>query len=707
MGGDRSATRGRRSQMNRRQVLATSVLAMLPAPALAGASEPALSSPVVGTSWYPEQWPMEAWARDLDLMREAGLKVVRIGEFAWSRMEPLDGRFDFDWLDSAIAAAGSRGLQTVLGTPTAAPPVWLTEAHPEVLRVVENGEVQGHGERRQFSVASSTYRRYAVRIASEMGRRYGRNSNVAGWQIDNEIGLETFDAEAKVRWARWLEGRYRTIDGLNDRWTTAYWSQTYQRFDQVPLSLGPDQNPALVLDARRFFSRLWADYVSDQAAALRVSSAPDQFVTTNSTLWNNHFDQHLVHQTLDQAAWDLYAPSGRPDWAGNALHHATVRGYKQRAFWVMETQPGYVNWGPLNRSMDPGETRLMAWQAVARGADAVLYWQWRSALGGQEQYHGTLVGPDGTPAAVFPEVAQTAHEFAMASPFLQGSAPQAEIALVYDQDSRWALEQQRHAEDYDPTGVMKAWHRPLYDRNIDIDVIGPEQDLNRYRLVMAPALHLVDADLAGRLSAYVEQGGWLVLGPRSGMKTEDNALWPNGQPGPLAALLGVKVDGFYALDDERPLEGSWSAKARVWAETIRPVASDVEVLARYAVGGWTQGQPAIVQRRVGQGGTVYVGALLDETGQGGLTDRILSSAGLKPGLPWVPAGVEASMRAGPAGVCWFLLNTSSQAAAIEFPPGARIVVGRLVEGRLGPQDLVVVWQGASQGAEEVRTSSRL
>ena len=685
--------------MNRRQVLAASALAIAPSAWSGGAagapSAPGLSTPVVGTSWYPEQWPQEAWAGDLDLMRQAGLKVVRMGEFAWSRMEPRDGRFDFDWLDRAITAAAAHGMGTVLGTPTAAPPVWLTEAHPDVLRMEEDGRVQGHGERRQFSVASSTYRRYAVRIASELARRYGRDPNVLGWQIDNEIGLETFDPEAKARWARWLAGRYGDIDALNARWTTAYWSQTYQRFDQVPLSLGRDQNPALVLDARRFFSRLWADYVNAQASALRRAGRPDQFVTTNSTLWNNHFDQNLVHQGLDLAAWDLYAPSGRPDWAGNALHHAVVRGYKRRPFWVMETQPGHVNWGSLNRSLDPGETRLMAWQAVARGADAVLYWQWRSALGGQEQYHGTLVGPDGTPTAVFPEVAQTAREFAQAASFLQGSAPRAEVALIYDQDSRWALEQQRHARDYDPTAVMKVWHRPFFDRNIDVDVVAPNQDLSGYGLVMAPCLHLIDDDLAGRLSAYVERGGWLVLGPRSGMKTEDNALWPVRQPGPMASLLGAQVDGLYALDDERPLAGAWPATGRIWAETIRPMAPDVEVLARYAAGGWTEGRPAIVQRAAGQGGVVYVGALLDPEGQAGLTDRLVAARGVTAAPIAVPPGVEAATRQGPDGLCCFLLNTSDQAVEIALPEGARPVVGVLAQGRLAPLDAVLIHiQGA-------------
>ncbi|WP_312736434.1 beta-galactosidase [Brevundimonas sp.] len=672
--------------MNRRQLLAASALAALPsgwarAQTAAGIAS-SLPAPVVGTSWYPEQWAPARWPADLDLMRQAGLKVVRMGEFAWSRMEPEDGRFDFGWLDEAIALAAAHGMRTVLGTPTAAPPIWLTEAHPAVRRMEEDGRVQGHGERRQFSVASPTYRRYAVRIATEMARRYGRDANVVGWQIDNELGLETFDPETKAQWARWLERRYGTVAGLNARWTTAYWSQTYQRFDQVPLSLGRDQNPALVLDTRRFFSRLWADYVADQARALRAFARPGQFVTTNSTLWNNHFDQHLVHEAVDLAAWDVYAPSGRPDWAATALHHAVVRGYRQRTFWVMETQPGFVNWGALNRSLDPGETRLMAWQAVARGADAVLYWQWRSALGGQEQMHGVLVGPDGRPTAVFPEVAQTAREFALAADAITGSAPRAQVALIYDQDSRWALEQQRHAKDYDPVAVMRDWHRPFFERNIDVDVVFPGQDLSGYRLVLAPALNVVDAGMAGWLEAYVRGGGWLVMGPRGGLKDDDNALWPARQPGPLAPLFGAEVDGFYALDDERPLAGTWPATARVWAETIRPVDPAVEVWARYATGGWTQGRPAVVARPVGEGGAVYVGALLDAAGQGGLIEALLARRAVASPQIQAPKGVEVATRDGPHGLCCFLLNHSDQPASISILLGARVMLGDMTSGSL-------------------------
>lgn len=618
------------------------------APSAIGTAAPFEAAPLaIGVSWYPEQWPESRWEADVKRMRQAGISVVRLGEFAWARLEPRDGEFDFAWLDRAIALAGAHGIRVVLGTPTAAPPVWLTEAHPDVLRVNEDGSIEGHGERRQFSFASATYRRYARRIAGEMARRYGDNPDVVGWQVDNEIGVPSFDREAKARWAAWLAGRDGTVEELNRRWTTDYWSQVYQRFDQVPLKSKGPQNPALLIDFKRFASFLWADYVGEQAAAIRIHADKRQFVTTNSTAWNNNFDQYLVHQNLDLAAWDDYVPDGRPDWVANALHHDLVRGYKRRNFWIMETQPGRVDWGSLNRSLDPGQTREMAWQAVGHGADAILYWQWRSALNGQEQYHGTLVGPDGLPMPIFDEIARTAREMAAISRYLRDTRPaKAEVAILYSQESRWAIEAERHSRDYDPVATITGWYRPFAEAGHPIDVLPPDADLTAYRLVVAPNINLLTAETAKRLEAYVMQGGHLVLGPRSGMKDGDNALWTMRQPGPLGPLLGGHVDYFYPLDRPAKLSGVFGdAGVRIWAEVLKPTADDAMVLARFGDGqGWLSGKPAVLRRQVGRGSITYVGAVLDPAGQTRFMRWISTQAAL-PNPPMSPVeGVEFMTR---------------------------------------------------------------
>ena len=647
-----------------------------------GPPPPFTAAPLaMGSSWYPEQWPQARWEADLALMQRAHLNVVRVGEFGWSRMEPGDGMFDFAWLDRAIAAAARHGIRVVIGTPTAAPPIWLTRAHPDILRVDADGSVAVHGGRRHFSYASTTYRRYATRIAETLARRYGRNPAVVGWQIDNEIGVPSYDPDAKARWAAWLAARYVTIDALNRRWTTEYWSQTYTAFDEVPLTLAADQNPALVLDARRFASSVWVDYVGDQAKAIRRHADPRQFVTTNSTLWNDNFDQYGVHRTLDIAAWDEYVPDGHPDWAANALHHAVVHGYKQRNFWIMETQPGRVDWGQVNRSLDPGQTRELAWQAVAHGADAIVYWQWRSALNGQEQYHGTLIGPDGTPMPIYDEIARTADEMRRAAPYLAGTTPApAEVALLYSQDSRWSIEHERHTRDYDPVAVMKDWYRPFAAAGIRVDVVPPDADLSRYRLVLAPQLTVIDAATARRLESYVVAGGHLLLGPRSGLKDGDNALAIARQPGPLGRLLGARVDYFYPLDTSVIVAGpAVSGTASTWAETL-DVTPGTTVLARYAPqSGWLSDKAAFAMRAGGKGWVAYLGALLDAPGQTSVVRWAGTAAGLTAPAISPPPGVEIVERRLGRRRYLIAINHSDHAVSPAFP--ARFTM--ILEGQSG------------------------
>lgn len=623
---------------------------------------------MTGTAWYPEQWPESRWDHDLALMQAAHMKVVRVGEFAWSRMEPREGEFDFAWLDRAIAAAARHGVSVVLGTPTAAPPAWLTQKYPDTLRVDEDGRPAEHGARQQFSFSSARYRQFAVRIAEEMARRYGHNPNVIGWQVDNEVGPPSFDREAKAQFHAWLKRRYGTIERLNAAWTTAYWSQTYDSFDEIPMH-SKLENPGLLLDWKRFVSDTWVDYVKAQARAIRALSDPRQFVTTNTMHWNAGFDQYDMHRGLDLAAWDDYAPSGHVDWADNGAQHDLVRGYKRRNFWVMETQPGYVNWWPVNATLPRGDVRDMAWQAVGHGADAVLYWQWRSALNGQEQYHGAVLGADGEPSPVYPEIAQVGAEFEKAAPVLAGTTPHAQVAILNSYDSRWAIEFQRHNQNFDPVQELMAFYRPLRRGAQAVDIVSPKAPLTNYRLVVAPSLNVLTKAEADALARYVEAGGHLVLGPRTGMKDADNALWPQRQPGPLEALLGGRVEQFYALDKPAPVAGRWGkGEAVIWAERLEPSNPADEILMRYGPSnGWLDGRPAVLTRRVGRGSITYVGAWMDERLMTAMADDVLRQAGVTPVLPATPEGVEVSGREGQGRRVIILINHADEARTITLP----------------------------------------
>ncbi|MEB1529047.1 beta-galactosidase [Xanthomonas sp. WHRI 7945] len=663
--------------------------------ARAQATRYADAAPVLlGVAWYPEQWPEQHWERDLALMEAAHVRVVRIGEFAWSRMEPREGQYDFGWMDRAIAAAARHHMVVVLGTPTAAPPAWLTQAYPDTLRISQDGVRDEHGNRQQFSFASTRYRRFARAIAGQMAQRYGRNPHVVGWQLDNEYAQASFDPEAKAQFHAWLQRKYGSIEALNQRWATAYWSQTYNDFAQIPVH-EDEQNPALLLEWKRFVSDTWTDYSRNQIEAIRPHADPRQFITTNTMGWFAGFDAYKLHEVLDIAAWDDYVAGERYDWVDNAARHDLTRGYKHRNYWVMETQPGFVNWRATNVALRKGQVRAMAWQAVAHGADAVAYWQWRAAPNGQEEYHGTLVGADGEPVPVYAEIQQVGAEFAKAGAALAGTTPHADVALINDFDSRWALGFQKHSADFDAVVQMKSFYRPLRQQAQVVDVVSAMAPLDGYKLVVAPSLNVLSDAQAQRLRAYVERGGHLVLGPRSAMKNADNGLQPQRQPGPLGELLGGRVEQFYALDKPIPVAGAaGEGSARIWAEQLKARSPQTEVPLRYGqANGWLDGEPAVLTRRVGKGRISYVGAWLDDATLDRLTGDWLRDAQVRAPLADVPADVEVGVRSDGRRRVVVLINHGSEAQQVRLPAPMRSLLSTGAASdvvQLAPEDVAVL-----------------
>ncbi|HEY2016189.1 MAG TPA: beta-galactosidase, partial [Bryobacteraceae bacterium] len=586
-------------------VAVTTLTLRAPAQATAYANQPPL---LLGAAWYPEQWPESQWEPDLELMEAAHIHLVRVGEFAWSTMEPEEGQYRFDWLERAIDLAAKHHICVVIGTPTAAPPAWLTTKYPETLRVDENGRRDEHGNRQQFSFTDPKYRQLAHGIAEQMAIHFGHNPNVVGWQLDNEYAGDSFDPSARQQFHDWLAHKYGTIANLNRHWATSYWSQTYNNFDQIPVRSN-EENPALLLEWRHFASATWKSYSENQISAIRPHADKRQFITTNTMGWFDNYDEYVLHSVLDIAAWDDYISTDRYDADANGAVHDLTRGYKQKNFWVMETEPAFVNWRPTNNPLEKGQVRDMAWQAIGHGAEAVEYWQWRSAPNGQEEYHGVLAGIDGKPVPVYDEVKKIGAEFEKTGSALAGTSPRSSVALINSYDSRWAINFQRHSAAFDPVAEMIAFYRPLRDQTQAVDVISAEAPLDSYKLVVAPALNVLPQAIADHLLAYVKQGGHLVLGPRSGMKDEYNALNPQRQPGPLTDALGANVSQFYALDAEVPVAGDpGSGTAHVWAETLNVESPETKVLLRYgASNGWLDGQPAAVTRSIGKGSITYIG----------------------------------------------------------------------------------------------------
>ncbi len=626
---------------------------------------------LMGTDWYPEQWPESRWETDLQMMDSAHIKVVRIAEFAWSRLEPSEGQFDFSWLDRTIRLAEKHHIAVVLGTPTAGPPAWLTRKYPETLRVETDGQIATHGNRAQGSVTSAKYREFCKRIASEMAKRYGHDTNVVGWQIDNEYGyaLMSYNAEGRKQFQDWLKGKYKTLVALNDHWTTTYWSQTYDTWDEIPIPVG-GHNPGLMLEWKRFITFAWTSYQQDQIDVIRAESDPRQFITGNFMGYGfDGFDHFEIARPLTFVSWDDYVGKGHLDPNANGISHDAMRGLKRENFWVIETQPGFVNWSELNNALDKGEVRAMAWHDIGHGADEVGYWQWRSALNGQEEIHGTLVGPDGEGVPLLAEVAQTAKEFESTQAAFQGTRVVSEVALLVDYDSRWAINWQKHTAKYDQFGILKSYYTALRKLSQSIDLVSPYAPLDDYKLVVAPDLSLIPKELAVQLAAYVRNGGHLVLGPRSGQKDEFNALLPIRQPGYLAEALGGQVEQYYALENHIPASGTvGSGEATVWAEQLRTTAADTEVLLRYGKSnGWLDGQPCVITRHYGRGQITYVGTALDDKLMTSTAEWLAKDSGVSPVFGPVPDGIEVTRRTGPESSVFVLINFHKDRQTVNLP----------------------------------------
>ncbi len=645
-------------------VLAFAVCGVSHVSAQAGSARPStLPTPpplLLGAAWYPEQWPESRWETDLELMQKAHLHMVRLGEYTWSKIEPEEGQYDFGWMERAIDDAGKHGIFVVIGTPSQTPPAWLTQKYPETLRVLEDGRRVGRGQRANFNFADPKYRELVRGIDEQLAKHFGHNPYVIAWQIDNEYNFPSYDEGTRKQFQDWLKEKYGTLNALNRRLVMAYWGQTFTNWDQIPIP-NAHGNPGLMLRWKEFVSDTWRSYQSNQIDALRKYAAPRQGITTNMMGWFDGYDHYVVARDLTFASWD--DPLGH--WArpfnpvANAATNDLTRGFKNQDFWIMETTAG--------SNMAKGEMRAGIWQDIGHGANTTSYWQWRDSLNGQEQNHkGVLVDVDGTPTPVYKEIAQVGREYEKAGPAIQGTTVQSQVAIVQSYKSRWTINWQRENPNYNPIDELTSYYKPLHELGQSIDIVSPEDDLSSYKLVVAPGLNVMPKAVAENLMRYVEQGGNLVLGQRSGMKDGDNSRWPERQPGPLTKILGGRVEQYFALIHSVPVSGDWGAnESQLFAERLQVEDPDVRVLMRYDKSdGWLDGSPAAITRKVGRGSITYLGIWMDDVGMKRAAQWMVDMSGVKPDLLSVPAGVEVERRTGAAKEVFFLENFSNSPQTI-------------------------------------------
>lgn len=625
---------------------------------------------LLGADWYPEQWPESRWPVDLELMQKAHLHVVRVGEFAWTALEPSEGKYDCDWLERAIDMAGRHGIYVILGTPTAAPPVWMATKYPDILITRSDGTQYTGATRNRPDWNSERYKQYVRDIDERLARRFGHNPYVIGWQIGNEYSSQSYDADTQAQFHEWLKQRYGTINKLNQAWTTAYNNQTYSNFDEIPPVSGTaDNNPGLWLDSKRFISDSLRAYQRVQIQAIRKYADPQQKITTNMMGWYGLYDHYTVGQDLDIIAWDNPQVSGSFHPVANGATHDLMRGIKGQNYWVMETTAGPRGGGNASHQLDRGEMADAVWSYIGHGADLVSYWQWRDALNGGEANHGALVGVDGKPNLIYSEWSRVGAEFQKAGPWLANTHVKAHVALLSSYPSRWDIDWQKMNPKYDAIALLMSYYAPLHELGYTIDIVPPTRDLSRYSLVIAPGLEVLTRPEAENLENYVRHGGHLVFGQRSGMKDANNSRWPERQPGPLVSLLGAHVEQYEALDAPVDVDGAFgSASASLFAEQLDTDSPQTTVLMRYhAPHSWLDGQPAAVTRKIGKGEFTYIGAWLDKAAMKREIQWMTHEADVKPDVFPVPAGVDVYKRSGSDHDIYIVENTGKQAETVHLP----------------------------------------
>jgi beta-galactosidase len=667
-------------------VLAAALAASATAPAFSASPAHDTFGPngemYIGVDYYPEHWPRERWEEDARLMKEAGFNVVRLAEFSWVLLEPEEGRFDFAWLDDAIGVLSRQGIKVVLGTPTAVMPAWVARKYPETLAMKADGTRVVWGGRKNNCFSDGTYRLLSERITRAMAEHYAKNPNVVGWQIDNEFsGTDCRCPVCRRSFQDWLRRRYGTLDEVNRAWGTHFWGLKAQTWDEIEI---PDSrtgswassNPSASLDWQRFASWLNVRFAGDQTGILR-RVCPSHFVTHNFMGLFQDMDYYDLAKGLDFVSWDNYPEFASWDKPGvrydASLAADVMRGLKGRTFWIMEQTAGPVGWDVFSRDPRPGEIRSIAYQQLAHGADAQVWFRWRTVTAGREQYWHGLLGHDGKVGRRYREAAQVAHEYRGLERMLAGTAPRSSVAFVYDYDSLWALRIQPGYSGNGYAAAIRRYYDAFFRAGVNVDMVPPSADLSGYKLVLTPELFVLPDAVAKRLVSFVEGGGVLLADTRTGVKDETNLAYPRTLPGLLAPALGIEIEEYealaaveYPMVSHAPLTGALTATR--YADWITPKGA--EVVAGYS--DWPVKEYAAVTRHAfGKGRGWYVGTVVKEEGfYDQLVRALLNDAGIKPVVE-PPEGVEVGVREGSGKKLLFILNHTTTPKTVHVPAGKR------------------------------------
>jgi beta-galactosidase len=628
-----------------------------------------------GGDYNPEQWPEAVWPEDVRLMREAGVNLVSLAIFSWSRLQPDPETFTFDWLDRIMNLLHEGGIGICLATATASPPPWLSRLHPEVLPVTADGVVLHPGSRQHYSPSSPEYRSAAARLVRAIAERYRDHPALVAWHINNEYAChmnECHNAASTRGFRQWLRRRYGTLDALNAAWNTAFWSQTYYDWDEIftPRKAPYDQNPAQCLDFKRFTSDAFLECCLLEKAILREVT-PDVPVTTNFMSFFKPLDYWKWAQELDFTSWDSY-PDPIDEAAGRAaaaMGHDLTRSLKpDRPFVLLEQATSAVNWRPINLVKRPGLMRLWSLQTVARGGDGVMFFQWRASRAGAEKYHAALVQHAGTGNnRVWREVCALGEEMGNLAP-LAGSTIAASVGILVDWNAWWALELPSKPAKLDYLDSVTRLHRWFYERNIPVKFVHPDASFDDCKLLIAPTLYLLSEGSAENLRGFVQQGGSLVTTYFSAIVDEHDGVHLGGYPGVLRDVLGISIEEFSPYPPERKNtlrfgDGTETTCSR-WCDIMH--LHGAQAVATFAE-DFFAGQAAVTRHTFGRGTAFHVGTEPEANGWTHILEEACRTADVAPLLE-VPPGIEVTQREKDGINFWSILNHTDELGTLSnFP----------------------------------------
>ena len=648
----------------------------------------------IGVDYYPEQWDRSLWEKDVAMMKDAGVKVVRMGEFAWSRLEPKEGKYDFGWLDEVIGMFDKAGIEVFLGTPTNTPPLWLYEGHPEVLQVGKDGNRVPIGIRGHRCLNSPVYREFCKKIIKKMVSRYKNKKCVIGYQIDNELEANHCCCPVcQQEFRKYVKEKYKSIDQVNKAYGNSVWSGEYSDFSQINPPFGFHQtwlNPSYMLDFNRYASKSTVDYVEFQRRLIHETDSK-ALITTNNWLCENMPDFYDLFDKLDFVSYDNYPATSLPEnqetLYSHAFHLDLMRGIKKKNFWIMEQLSGALgSWAPMSPTLQPGMLKGYSLQAIAHGADAVVHFRWRTAVSGAEMFWHGLIDQSNVPGRRFEEF-QDLCRTVDGWQELEGSTPESQVAIIYGSDQEYAFKIQPQVEGKHYFTQLKAYHDAFASLGIGVDIVDIRSDLGKYKVVVAPTLFVTDKGMADKLDAYARQGGRLVLTNRSGVKDENNQCIMSPLPTVFADMAGVHVEEYDAIGKKwqklHISQASWLLQdkrmtaarqgeepaCQLWCDILE--SHGAEVLARYGE-NFYEGKAAITVNQYGDGEVYYVGTVMNRWGMVSLMSEIIRKAGISH-IESLPFGVEHTVRRSQNNRWHFLFNNTG--AEQEFEMRWRLPAG--------------------------------